>query len=266
MNVNKNNRAGDSIMTSPESAQPVTQNTQHGPRNTQRGSWWWINLGKIDYDDAWKLQTAIVDARNNEILREDIILVLEHPAVFTLGRRGGAENLLVSESFLKQSGIAVTQVERGGNITYHGPGQLVVYPILDLEAARISVVDFVKALEEIMLQTVADLGINAERNALNHGIWVGNQKLGSIGIALRKGVSFHGLALNVNLDLTPFSWIQPCGLQGVQMTSVKQELARDVSISDVQALIRNKFQSIFGVALVNQNRSELMGSLTPGKS
>ena len=226
-------------------------------------SWWWINLGKIDYDEAWKLQSAIVDARNNAILRENIILVLEHPAVFTLGRRGGAENLLVSETFLEQSGIAVTQVERGGNITYHGPGQAVVYPIVDLEAARISVVDFVNALEEIMLQTVADLGVNAERNAVNHGIWVGNQKLGSIGIALRKGVSFHGLALNVNLDLTPFSWIQPCGLKGIQMTSVKQELSRQVSMSDVQALIRKKFQSAFGISLVNQNRSALMGSLTP---
>jgi lipoate-protein ligase B len=240
------------------------QNPKSEIRNRKKRSasrpWWWINLGKIDYDEAWKLQSAIVDARNNEILRENIILVLEHPAVFTLGRRGGAENLLVSESFLKQSGIAVTQVERGGNITYHGPGQLVVYPIVDLEAARISVVDFVNALEEIMLQTVADLGIHAERNTVNHGIWVGDQKLGSIGIALRKGVSFHGLALNVNLDLTPFSWIQPCGLQGVQMTSVKQELAREVSMPDVQMLIRKKFQSIFGTELINKNRSELVAT------
>jgi lipoate-protein ligase B len=260
MNVNKDSRAGDSKITSAESVLPVTQNAQRATCNAQHGSWWWINLGKVDYDEAWKLQSAIVDARNNEILRENIILVLEHPAVFTLGRRGGAENLLVSESFLKQSGIAVTQVERGGNITYHGPGQLVVYPIVDLEAARISVVDFVNALEEIMLQTVADLGIHAERNTVNHGIWVGNQKLGSIGIALRKGVSFHGLALNVDLDLTPFSWIQPCGLQGVQMTSVKQELAREVSMPDVQMLIRKKFQSIFGTELINKNRSELVAT------
>jgi lipoate-protein ligase B len=216
----------------------------------------------VDYDEAWKLQTDIVAARNNKVLDEDIILMLEHPPVFTLGRRGGAENIMVSESFLEKSGIAVAQVERGGNITYHGPGQLVVYPIVDLEAAKFSVVDFVDALEEVMLQTVGAWGIKAERNSVNRGVWVGHRKLGSIGIALRKGVSFHGLALNVNLDLTPFTWIQPCGLQGVQMTSMQQELSDEISMSDIRRVIKEKFQSIFGIQLVNQNRSALIGSLT----
>jgi lipoate-protein ligase B len=123
------------------------------------------------------------------------------------------------------------------------------------------VVEFVNALEEVMLQTVEIWGIKAERNSVNRGIWIGNQKLGSIGIALRRGVSFHGLALNVNLDLTPFTWIQPCGLKGVQMASMKQELAGEVAMPDVRKVIKNKFESVLGIQFVDKNGSELMGVL-----
>jgi lipoate-protein ligase B len=168
---------------------------------------------------------------------------------------------LVSESFLKKSGISMVQVERGGNITYHGPGQLVVYPIMDVQTARIGVVEFVEALEEIMLKTVAHWGIKAERNSANRGIWIGEKKLGSIGIALRKSVSFHGLALNVNLNLLPFSWIQPCGLKDVQMTSMKQELSRDVSMNRVQEKLKENFASAFGMQLVDKTGSELKSIL-----
>ena len=241
-------------------AHRVPRNAQRGPRtaqpatcNPQRDTWWCIDLDKIDYNEAWKLQTDIVEARNNQIIDTDVILMLEHPPVFTLGRRGGAENLLVSDAFLKQSGIAVTQVERGGNITYHGPGQLVVYPIVDLEAAGISVVGFVEALEEVMLRTVEVWGIKAERKSVNRGIWVGDKKLGSIGIALRKGISFHGLALNVNLDLAPFSWIQPCGLQDVRMTSVEQELPGKVSMPDVRNVLKEKIEFVFEITLSSKS-------------
>jgi lipoate-protein ligase B len=215
----------------------------------------------MDYREAWKLQTDLVDARIKNDLSSDVVLSLEHSPVFTLGRRGGDENLLVSESFLDKSGISVVQVERGGNITYHGPGQLVVYPIMDLQIARIGVVEFVEALEEIMLKTVAHWGIKAERNSANRGIWIGEKKLGSIGIALRKGVSFHGLALNGNLDLLPFTWIQPCGLQDVQMTSMKQALSRDVSIMSVQEKLKENFASVFGMQLVVSSYAELRGIL-----
>jgi lipoate-protein ligase B len=292
MNLNKNNSPGDSGKASmcetdrlphtpnstiqnpkseirnrgtrtpnPTIRNPKSKIQNRGPRTAGLSHWWCIDLDTIDYGEAWKLQTDIVAARNNRVIDEDIILMLEHPPVFTLGRRGGAENLMVSESFLEKSGIAVTQVERGGNITYHGPGQLVVYPIVDLEAAQISVVEFVNALEEVMLQTVEIWGIKAERNSVNRGIWIGNQKLGSIGIALRRGVSFHGLALNVNLDLTPFTWIQPCGLKGVQMASMKQELAGEVAMPDVRKVIKNKFESVLGIQFVDKNGSELMGVL-----
>jgi lipoate-protein ligase B len=239
---------------------PETRTPQRATRNAQR-DWWYIDLGTVDYQSAWKLQTEIVAARNNKIIDTDMILMLEHPPVFTLGRRGGTENLLVSEGFLEQSGIAVTQVERGGNITYHGPGQLVVYPIVDLEATRISVVEFVEKLEQVMLRTVDVWGIKAERNSANRGIWVGDKKMGSIGIALRKGISFHGLALNVNPDLTPFSWIQPCGLQGVRMTSMEQELSEKVSLGEVRKAIKEQMQVIFGATLVSKSEISLFNIL-----
>jgi lipoic acid synthetase len=224
------------------------------------------DLGLVDYRKAWKLQTDLVDARINKIITSDIVLLLEHPPVFTLGRRGGDENLLVSASFLEKSGISVIQVERGGNITYHGPGQLVVYFIMNLQALRIAVVEFVEALEEAMLQTVGFWGIRAQRNPANRGIWVGDKKMGSIGIALRKGVSFHGLALNVNLDLTPFSWIQPCGLQGVQMTSMKQELSRDVSVPDVRNVLKEQLEAVLGVALISKSDTSLRSILKTQQS
>jgi len=217
----------------------------------------YADLGLIEYREAWKMQTDLVDARIKNEFSSDVVLFLEHPAVFTLGRRGGDENLLISESFLEKSGISVVQVERGGNITYHGPGQLVVYPIMDLHTARIGVVEFVEALEKVMLKTVAFWGIKAEQSSANRGIWVGDKKLGSIGIALRKGVSFHGLALNVNLDLLPFSWIQPCGLQNIQMTSMKQESSREISMNKVRESIKENFESVFGMQPIDINWSEL---------
>jgi len=220
-----------------------------------------VNLGLMEYDRACRLQSQLVAAKINGSFSGDIILFLEHPAVFTLGRRGGREYLQVDESFLERAGIPIVQAERGGYITYHGPGQLVVYPIIDLEARRIGVPDFVAALEEIMLQTVKSSGIKAQRNSTNAGIWVDHRKMGSIGIALRKGISFHGLALNVNLDLTPFSWVQPCGLEGVSMTSVQQELGKEISMADVIYEVKTHFKSVLEMDLNDIGYSDLQNKL-----
>jgi len=238
-------------------SQPATRNSQPATRNTQHGLCYSVNLDLIDYKEAWKLQSDLVSARVNGIIDTDIILFLEHPAVFTLGRRGGLDHLLVSEKFLQTSRIPIVHVERGGDITFHGPGQLVVYPIIDLAAGRLGVVDFVEALEDVMLGTVHSWGIPAGRNPVNRGIWVGNNKMGSIGIAVRKGVSFHGLALNVNVDLTPFSWIQPCGLQGVCMTSMKQELGKELSMDNVRNALKNQIESVLKLDLKPTNLSNL---------
>ena len=234
----------------------TTNNIQHA---TDNRLCYLLDLGLLDYQEAWALQQKLVSARVDKNIRRDMILFLEHPSVFTLGRRGGLENLLVSETFLKDSDIPVVQVERGGVITYHGPGQIVVYPIINLHARRIGVKEFVSAMEEAMLQTAANWDIPAERNPINSGIWAGSQKMGSIGIALHKGVSFHGLALNVNLDLTPFSWIQPCGLQGVSMTSMKNELDRELPLNEVRDFLKTQLKAALGISYENCSLSDLEG-------
>ncbi|MFO7751295.1 MAG: lipoyl(octanoyl) transferase LipB [Desulfobacteraceae bacterium] len=182
-----------------------------------------VDLGLKDYQETFDLQEKIVSEKIGKTMERDTVLVVEHPAVFTLGKNGGRENLVVSEAFLRSKEIPVVQTGRGGNITFHGPGQLVVYPIVDLKQAKVGVADFVYRLEEIMLYTALQFNVKAVRNGQNHGIWVNNSKLGSVGLSIRKNVSFHGIALNVNLDLTPFSWINPCGMSGVAMTSIEQE-------------------------------------------
>jgi lipoate-protein ligase B len=256
------NTAKRSKQINPSNQKLETENEQSAARNPQlaiRNSQpvYALDLGLIDYPEAWALQQKLVAARVDNRIDYDIMLFLEHPAVFTLGRRGGLDNLLVSETFLKDSKIPVIQVERGGVITYHGPGQIVVYPLMNLHNRRIGVKDFVAAMEAAMLQTAANWNIAAERNPINSGIWVGRQKMGSIGIALRKGVSFHGLALNVNLDLTPFSWIQPCGLEGVSMTSMKHELGNDLPLNEVRNILKNQLKAALGITFKNCSLSDL---------
>jgi len=235
-----------------------------------------IDLHLIDYTEAFELQKRIVSERINGDIDHDTILILEHPPVFTLGKRGGRENLVVSEEFLKSRNIAIIQTERGGNITYHGPGQLVLYPLVNLEQRKIGVSDFVCDLEEVMIKTASDFGVAALRDARNHGVWVINSqstttdnadnfttignsaKLGSIGLSLKRGISFHGLAFNVNPDLTPFKWINPCGMSGVSMTSLENEIKNSVQIIDMERKIdlekvKEKllchFQNITGIEL-----------------
>jgi len=218
----------------------------------------------IPYAEAWDLQARLVEARVSGSLPNDVVLVLEHPAVFTLGKRGGRENLLVPEETLARQGIPIVQVERGGNITYHAPGQLVLYPIIHLERAGIKVVDMVDRLEEVMIRTCAEWGIQAGRNPLNRGVWVGLKKIGAIGIAVRRGVSFHGMALNVNIDLTPFGWIQPCGLEGIGVTSMRTEGGQDLSMAEVRRVLTQHMQTVFGARLVPADLSHVVppGGLT----
>jgi lipoate-protein ligase B len=220
-----------------------------------------LELPPTDYREAWDLQRNLLDARKNKILDTDIVLILEHPPVFTLGRRGGLENLMVSRTVIEKSGIHVIQVERGGNITFHGPGQLVVYPIISLKGARLKLVDYVSLLEEVMIRTAAEWGVHAERNPINRGVWVGSRKLGSIGIAVRKGICFHGLAFNANLSLRPFAWIQPCGLQDISMTSLRHELSQEVSMDRVREAAKRHIKGVFGVELVMTDIAELQNVL-----
>jgi lipoate-protein ligase B len=220
-------------------------------------TWLCFQLSTVNYSDALDLQHRLVAGRINKIIDTDMVLLLEHPPVFTLGRRGGRESLKVSEKFLEKTGIPVIQIERGGTITFHGPGQVVVYPVINLKENRLRVVEYVTGLEEIMIRTAADWGIRAERNSMSRGIWVDGRKLGSIGIAIQRGVCFHGLALNVNLSLEPFGWINPCGLRGIKMTSMQEVLSRKIPMNQVHRAIRQHIEAVFGVGLEVTKRKKL---------
>ncbi|MBW1695528.1 MAG: lipoyl(octanoyl) transferase LipB [Deltaproteobacteria bacterium] len=219
--------------------------------NHLSNKWYCVQLPLTDYLKAWDLQRRLVQARKYGSINQDILLLLEHPSVFTVGRNGGRENLRVSEAFLERIGTPLIQVERGGSITYHGPGQLIGYPIIDLNRFRLRVVDFVWKLEEVMIRAASTWGITAERNSKNRGIWVGNNKLGSIGVAVRRGVSFHGFALNINVSLEPFCWIHPCGLNSIGMTSFEKELSRPVSVPQVLETVKGCVEQVFNVRLIS---------------
>ena len=231
-----------------------TQNFRHTARDKR---WFCIELPVTEYKEAWQLQSNLVAAKYHKTTHKNVVLLLEHPPVFTLGRRGGLNNLRVSDNFLEKADIPVIQVERGGNITFHGPGQLVVYPIIHLQAAKLSVVHYVENLEEVMIRTAADWGITAVRNPINRGVWVGNRKLGSIGIAIRRGICFHGMALNVNTSLEPFQWITPCGLEDTEITSMETEHCGNVSMKQVSERVKHHFESVFGVELIMTSLEKL---------
>ncbi len=216
-----------------------------------------VDMGTMDYTEALALQQILARVRSKGLLDRDVILLVEHPAVFTMGRRGGRDNLNVSEAFLEKQGIRIVQVERGGDITYHGPGQLVAYPILNLVTSWFGVREYVDILEEVMIRTAKEFGVEAGRNPVNRGVWVDNRKLGSIGIAVQKSVSFHGLALNVNPSMEHFGWINPCGLHGICMTSLCNETGEIVNMNQVRRALSRYMADLFSVELVDAGILEL---------
>lgn len=219
--------------------------------------WHGIDMGTAAYTEVLNLQRMLVETIRRGVC-SGVVLMVEHPPVFTLGQRGGMENLRVSPAFLDSAGIPVIQVERGGNITYHGPGQLVVYPVIDLKKAGISVAGYVEALEEVMIRTVADWHIAANRNPLGRGVWAGNAKLGSIGIRVRRTVAFHGMALNVSISMTPFEWINPCGIEGIRMTSMVQETTnKEISMTAVRRAVVKHIEAVFGTTLTMTDEAKL---------
>jgi lipoate-protein ligase B len=220
-----------------------------------------MDLGIMEYKRALELQIKTLESRIDQTLSQDRIFFVEHPPVFTLGKRGGEENLTVSREFLNAKGIDLIHTDRGGNITFHGPGQAVLYPIVDLEGKRMGVKDFVWGLEEIMKRTALDFNIEAGRNSLNHGLWVGNSKIGSVGLSIKKGVSFHGLAMNINLNLEPFSWMNPCGLSHISVTSVQKEMQKAGSplsgpaMNQVKAAFKKHFASVLNYDISERHES-----------
>ncbi|MCP3927380.1 MAG: lipoyl(octanoyl) transferase LipB [Desulfobacterales bacterium] len=217
-----------------------------------------INLGITDYKEIYDLQRSIALKKENGELLDNFVFFLEHKSVFTLGKRGGKENLTVTDDFLEEKGVSVVHVERGGNITYHGEGQIIVYPVIDLKQFGFSVKDYVSKLEDIMISTSRDFGVDINRNELNRGTWVGNKKIGSVGIAVKKGIVFHGLSLNVRPDLTPFKWINPCGLEGVGITSLEHELGVEINIDNAYDRIIENTKEIFEVNFKPMTKENLL--------
>jgi len=189
-------------------------------------------LGLVDYGAALELQRERVRQRKAGII-PDTLLLLEHPHVYTLGRNALPENVLVSAEFLASRGAQIFHTDRGGDVTYHGPGQLVGYPILDLTKHRRDISWYMRSLEEVFIRTAHDYGIEAGRSAGAPGVWIGNDKLTAVGVHLSRWVTSHGFAMNVNTNLQYFEWIVPCGLHGRGVTSLAKLLGHAVDMEEV---------------------------------
>lgn len=214
-------------------------------------------LGRMAYRDAWALQKRLVDLRASGSIA-DRLLLLEHDSVLTLGRQADDSHVLASPRELRRRGIEAIRVERGGEVTYHGPGQLVAYPIMRLGDRGILLRPLVRALEESMIETAAALGVSATRRDGHPGCWITDEvahrsprKIGALGIRVERGVSYHGIALNVNPDLRDFELIDPCGMPGVISTSIAEELGRTAEPPSTEAVCRagEFFSAAFGQAL-----------------
>jgi lipoyl(octanoyl) transferase len=202
---------------------------------------WVCNLGLVDYDEALRLQERIRDARQADEV-PDVLLLLEHPPVYTKGRRTGPGDLPMGEAWYEAQGIQIRDVDRGGRVTYHGPGQLVGYPIMRID----DVLAFVRTMERALIAALADEGIEATVREGLTGVWVGQRKIGSIGIHVSRGVTTHGFAVNVSNDLRPFEWVVPCGIEGVAMTSVQQETGREGGMRCFRKRVAHRFAEAYG--------------------
>jgi lipoyl(octanoyl) transferase len=258
-----------------------------------------IDLGRIGYTEAWALQKRIVAARKADAIA-DVLLVCEHPHVITLGRNGKRENLLASEHVLRQKGVELHASDRGGDITYHGPGQIVGYPILNLSAIRRDVVWYVRMLEEAMIRATAEFGIVAEREPGKTGVWVralkaekdptegaqssqreersldssavedslgmttlagSSEKLAAIGVHISRWITSHGFAYNVSTDLRYFDLIVPCGIAERKATSLEKLLGRSVEVSEVRPRIARHLGEVFGLEMREVSKQELLEKL-----
>lgn len=218
----------------------------------------WIEPGQVDYAEALAWQRELVARKQAGELTADVVLCLEHPPVITLGRQGRREALRVDEDFLRRQGVGLVPTERGGDVTCHMPGQLVLYPILDLHRRRLLAGGLVDRLEELMLRLTADCGVAAGRDARNRGVWIGDSKLGSLGVRISRGISSHGLALNVSNDLSLFNWVDPCGLRGVGMTSLALQGASPAALAAVPTAARRHFAELFDTTVVPATVAEAL--------
>ena len=204
--------------------------------------------GVITYREAFYLQTKIfeekINAKRKGEVSENIVLFCEHPHVYTIGKSGDENNLLINESFLKQIDATYFKSDRGGDITYHGPGQLIVYPIIDLEDFKLGTKEYIYKLEYLIIDVLKEYGLSGELSKGNIGVWLdagkqNERKLCSIGVKVSRGITMHGLALNVNTDLSYFNHINPCGYIDKGVSSMKNELEREIDLAEVIERVKN---------------------------
>lgn len=202
------------------------------------------DLGMVPYHEALQLQRKTITELQQGSGREALFL-LEHPHVVTLGRSGSENSLLLDRRQLDQKGIELVAADRGGDVTYHGPGQLVGYPILSLEPGRQDIRRYVTDVESVLIGVLSEYGISGGRHAGYRGVWLEDRKIASVGIRISRWVTSHGFALNVNTDLSYFSAINPCGIEGCSMTSMQNELGRAMDMADVKQKVTRLFAQVF---------------------
>jgi lipoate-protein ligase B len=203
-----------------------------------------VDLGDKDYQTVWDLQKTLHEKRVKGTLTNTVLLV-EHGHVITMGKSGKAKNVLVSRKMLERKGIAYYEIERGGDVTYHGPGQLVGYPIFNIKEGLVGIKPYIEKLQNVIIDGLAEFGIKGETKEKMIGIWACGGKICSIGVAVKRWVTFHGFALNVNTDLTYFDLVVPCGLNNIKMISMQKILNKLVSMDLVKNAVKKSFGRIF---------------------
>ena len=211
---------------------------------------WVVQLGRMGYAEALELQRDIARRRISGDIPQDVLLLVEHPPVVTLGRSSKQKNLISSPEFLASRGVELFEVERGGDVTFHGPGQLVGYPIFDLKRHKQDLHWYLRSVEEALIRTIGEYGIPGERSTGYTGVWTEGRKIASIGVHARDWVTWHGFALNVTTDLSFFDLIVPCGIVGVEMTSIAKETGSSPGLDEVSAFSAAAFSDLFGLVAV----------------
>lgn len=205
-------------------------------------------LGLIEYDDAYHLQQKLLYQRLDGRI-EDTLLLLEHPPVITIGKSGKLENILVTQAQLAEEGVSLVFTDRGGDVTYHGPGQIVGYPIFDLRERGRNIHRYVRDLEEVLIRTLNDFSIKSGRDSSHAGVWVKNEEIAALGLSVKRWITLHGFALNVNADLAPFSLINPCGFTNRKATSMAQLLDQEIPLETVTERLLVHFAEVFEAQL-----------------
>ncbi len=226
---------------------------------------YWLDLGLMPYEPAFAIQERILEARMRDRLPSTIILQ-ENSSVFTIGRSGSRSNILASADELQRLGIEVLEVNRGGDITYHGPGQLIVSPLLYLGDVDLNANQYLHRLEDVLIDLLSTFGIRTYKKKDYPGVWWNQAKIGAVGIAVKHGYTFHGFSLNVNLDLAPFNLINPCGVSQMLITSLHQILGHEIPMAEIKEKLHEIMMETFSLSIRDVSWKEVQEALASGNA